>query len=531
MTTTLQYTPLADIPKIHEELRAGFYSGKLKSLSYRRYQLLQLAYAFQENIEAFNNALYADLARPPLESDLAELGAILNEIKYVLDNFESWAKTEKAPFNIKYAAMKPIIRKEAKGVVLIITPFNYPLFLAIAPVAGAIAAGNTVLLKASEQTPASSSLMAQMLHKYLDPDVIRVVNGAVPETTKLLELRWDHILYTGGEKVGRIVATAAAKHTTPVTLELGGKSPVFIDPSCDLVSTTKRLLWGKYVNAGQTCVSPDYVMVPEHFKDTFLKVLKETYNEFFANVSPSNFTHLISSNAYDRISSMITSSHGSIVAGGMKGADQAQKFIPPTVVENVRADDSLMSDEIFGPILPIMTVKDVDEAIRFVNERPHPLALYVFATDNAVKKKVMDNTQSGGVLMNEILIHIGIPGIPFGGVGNSGYGAYTGKYTFDMFTHFRCSIDAPSWIDKLLSARFPPYSDKKRQALTRLAPKFPPKPKGPPTAQEIQASLAGKGGKIKWSSWFVLAAFVALLSKNYERVPTLAGLIARIRAL
>jgi aldehyde dehydrogenase (NAD+) len=222
-----------------------------------------------------------------------ELAPTMSEIKTSIDGVASWAKTEKAPFSVNFAAMRPTIRKEPKGVVLIIAPFNYPVWLLIGPLAGALAAGNTVLLKPSEQTPAVSSLLTEAIHKYLDNDLVRVVNGAIPETTKLLELQWDYILYTGGERVGRIVATAAAKHTTPVSLELGGKSPVIIDPNCDLPTAAKRILWGKGVNAGQTCVAPDYILVPESFQDKLVDALKVAHSKLWPSETAS-FPHLIS---------------------------------------------------------------------------------------------------------------------------------------------------------------------------------------------------------------------------------------------
>jgi aldehyde dehydrogenase (NAD+) len=273
----LAYTPLEEIEKAHRELRKGFESGKLKSIAYRKYQLLQLGYLVQDNAKRFEEALASDLGRPALEAKFLEIGATIGEAKTCYDNVEKWAKPESPPFSLNFTPMRPVIRKEAKGVVLIISPFNYPLWLTLSPAAGAIAAGNAICLKPSEQSPAVSSLLAELIPKYLDNDLIRVVNGGIPESTKILELQWDHILYTGGYRVAKIVSAAAAKHLTPVSLELGGKSPVVIDPGCDLQMAARRILWGKFVNAGQTCVAPDYVLVPRDFQDKFIEALKETY--------------------------------------------------------------------------------------------------------------------------------------------------------------------------------------------------------------------------------------------------------------
>ncbi|EAU89477.1 aldehyde dehydrogenase [Coprinopsis cinerea okayama7 len=510
----LVYTSLEDIEKIHEELRAGFRSGKLNSIEYRKYQLLQIGYLVQENFEAFENALKADLGRPVLESRFVEINTCIGDALKAYKNVEKWAKPEYPAFNINFFAMKPTINKVPKGTVLIIAPFNYPLWLTIGPLVGAIAAGNTVLLKPSESTPAVSSLLAELVPKYLDSDLVRVVNGAVAETSKILELQWDHILYTGSGRVGKIVATAAAKHLTPVSLELGGKSPVIVDPTCDLQTATRRILWGKCTNAGQTCVAPDYILVPRSFQNTFIEALTKTYNEFFPSDAkpsdPDNFARMITPQAFNRVKGLLDATKGTVVLGGE--TDAATKFIAPTIVKDVLPDDSLMSDEIFGPILPIVAVEDIDEAIRFVNSRDHPLALYVFTQDQAVKDRVFRNTQSGAYSVNEVVIHTGVDGLPFGGTGPSGYGEHTGKFSFDMFTHLRSSIDSPSWVDAILKFRYPPYTAKKLKATENFKVKLPAKPKGPP-------SVSSSGSRL--NKWFVLALAVAVA----------AGLTKRARAL
>ncbi|KAF8638214.1 hypothetical protein AX16_010560 [Volvariella volvacea WC 439] len=508
--SSLQYTPIEEIPKIHAELKKSFRSGKSKPIAYRKYQLLQLAYLIKDNTQRFEEALKKDLNRPALESNFLEIGPSLSELTIVHSNVEQWAKPEKPKFNINFTPMRPVIYKEPKGVVLVISPFNYPVWLTIGPLAGAIAAGNAVVVKPSESTPATSALFAELIPKYLDSDLVRIVNGSVAESTKLLELPWDHILYTGGGRVGKIVATAAAKHLTPVTLELGGKSPVIIDPNCDLEMAARRILWGKIVNAGQTCVAPDYILVPSHFQDKLVQALKDAHQEFFPGTTkpsdPDAYSRIVTPQAYSRIKALLDDTKGEVAIGGE--TNEKDKYIAPTVVKDVKGDDSLMTEEIFGPLLPIVPVEDVDAAIDFVNARDHPLALYVFSQDAEFKRKVFERTQSGAAVANEVVIHPGAHGLPFGGIGPSGYGAHTGKFTFDTFTHNRASMDSPGWLDKIIGFRFPPYTKKTLKATYGLAPSLPPRPKGPPSPNDK------KGG---WGRWFLFGLVLALVGAYAKR--------------
>ncbi|KAF8196110.1 NAD-aldehyde dehydrogenase [Pholiota molesta] len=502
---TLEYTPIDQIEGIRDELRAGFASGKLQAISYRKYQLIQLIYMLKDNMARFEEALKKDLNRPVVESRFLDIVPTITEAMAQLKNVDKWAKPSKPPFSLNFAALRPLIRKEPKGTVLIISPFNYPVWLLLGPLAGAIAAGCTTLLKPSESTPATSALITELSGKYLDKDLVRVVNGAVPETTKLLELQWDHILYTGSGRVAKIVATAAAKHLTPVTLELGGKSPVIVDPGCDLKTTANRLLWGKVVNAGQTCVAPDYVLVPREFQDKLCDALKETYQEFYPEgdasiTSPDTYSRIVTPQATARISGLLERTQGKIVFGGE--VDKENKFIAPTLVRDVAPDDALMTEEIFGPLLPVVPVDDIDAAIKFINDRDHPLAIYVFAKDEKVKSKVFNQTRSGGIMANETVIIPGAEGMPFGGLGPVDvHGQHTGKYTFDMFTHLRTSLDSPSWVDMILKFRFPPYNASKTAQPLRLIGSLPARPTGPPS----------RAGQSKWwGKWFLLAFAVAV---------------------
>jgi len=317
------------------------------------------------------------------------------------------------------------------------------------------------VVKPSELTPAFSALVAELFPKYLDPRLYTVINGAVPETTKILELQWDHILYTGGSHVAAIVLTAAAKTLSPVSTELGGKSPAVIDPNCDLRLTARRLIWGKVANSGQTCVAPDYALVPESIVPQFVEECKEVLKDFYPEGAESSdsYSRIVSSSHFTRIRALLDRTEGEIVYGGK--TNPQTKFIEPTIVTAVKGTDSLMGEEIFGPILPIVEVEDLDEAIEFINARDHPLAVYVFSSNRAFKEKVTQNTQSGAVVMNDTLIQTVAEGLPFGGIGPSGSGYHTGKYTFDMFTHLRSTLDNPSFTERLLWSRYPPYNEKK----------------------------------------------------------------------
>jgi len=388
------------------------------------------------------------------------------ELKEAYDNVEKWASPEKAPFSWLWFAMSPVMRNEPKGVVLLISPFNYPLYLLLSPLSGAIASGNAVLMKPSELSPAMAALLTELFPRYLDPEVYRIVNGGIPETTKILELPFDHILYTGGGGVARIVLAAAAKHLTPVTLELGGKSPCVIDPRCDVKTAAKRIMWGKLINGGQLCLSPDYVLVPEWFQDTFVEALKNAYYELHP-VDPEvsgQVTRMVNERHAARVKSLIDNTKGTIVFGGK--VDLQSKYAAPALIKDVRGDDSLMSEELFGPFLPVVPLKDVDEAIDFINERDHPLNVYVFTNDAGFKEKVFSSTQSGTAAANDTILHVMAEGMPFGGVGASGTGYTTGKYAFDTFTHKRCTMDSPNWLDSaLMAARYTPYN---KGALRRL---------------------------------------------------------------
>ncbi|KAI0365384.1 NAD-aldehyde dehydrogenase [Pilatotrama ljubarskyi] len=474
---TVTYTSLEDIPKIHACAREAFRSGKTKSIAFRKSQISQVGYLLKDNEQRIKDALKLDLADTRSKPSCAfDFAAVYIEVRTAYDNLEVWAKQRKAKFHLNFVMMSPKLKAEPKGVALLVSPFNVPVFLTLSPLVSAIAGGNAVVIKPSEQTPAYSALLAKLVPEYLDNDLYHVINGGPQETTKILELRWDHSTsyQAWNGRVGRVITEAAAKHLTPLTLELGGKNPVVLDPKCDLKLAARRILWGRFSNAGQVCLAPEYVLVPRTFKDTLVEAMKETYHSFYPDgPEKSNSLGRIISQAHTaRIKRLIDQTKGKIVVGG--DADVEARYVAPTIVKDVKGDDALMQEEIFGPVLAIVPVDDVDEAIAFINARDTPLAVYVFSQDKTFKDMVFNNTRSGAAVANETVITAGVPGLPMGGVGASGYGYYSGKHAFDEFTHLRVSIDNPGWVDKIaFGFRYPPYKPTKLVAM--LSPSLPPR--------------------------------------------------------
>ncbi|KAG8822651.1 hypothetical protein FRC19_005550 [Serendipita sp. 401] len=365
----------------------------MRNVSYRKEQLAKLAYLVKDNTKAICDALHADVNRNPTEVILSETSIILAEVVNVYSNVSSWAKDINPPTGLNFRLMKLRIKPTPKGVVLIIAPFNFPLLLTFMPLIGALAAGCTVVLKISEALPNTSPLIQNLVEKYLDPHVVRVVQGGIMETSKLLQLRWDHILFTGSARVGHIVSAAAAKHNTPITLELGGKCPVIIDHNYpDFPLIARRLSWGRNLNSGQACTAPDFVLISRSRQDQLIKELKKAYEKFFP--VENNLPRLISTDATKRIKGYLDGTEGEIVIGGK--TDVEHRFISPTVVMDVNGTDTTMQEEIFGPVLSIIPVDSLDEAIDIINSRPQPLAIYVFSENEQFKEK-------GMILMDRIV--------------------------------------------------------------------------------------------------------------------------------
>ena len=422
------------IPGRVARLRATFDSGRTRSLEWRREQLQGMQQLVADHGDDFAKALHADFRKPALEALTADVGQAKGEAALALKNLEKWTRPEKMRgMGSMPGAGRARVVRDPLGVVLIIAPWNYPVGLLLSPAVGAIAAGNAIVLKPSEVTPHTSALLAEVVPSYLDPEAITLVEGGVDETTALLEERFDHIFYTGNGHVGRIVMKAAAEHLTPVTLELGGKSPCLVNEDADIAVAARRIAWGKFLNSGQTCIAPDYVLVHRSKEAELVSALRKTVEEFYGKdpKSTPDYARVVNERHHARLDALLKD--GKVAFGGESDAEDC--YIAPTVLQDVSADSAVMQDEIFGPILPVLPVDSMQQAIDFVSEREKPLALYLFTSDEATEEAVLEETSSGGVCVNGTILHIGDARMPFGGVGPSGMGAYHGKHTFETFSH------------------------------------------------------------------------------------------------
>ncbi|MEW2082946.1 aldehyde dehydrogenase family protein [Streptomyces sp. NPDC005283] len=422
-------------------LRATFRSGRTKPLSWRREQLTGLRTMLTERSQEFVAALRADLGKSEREVFRTEIGSTVGEIDHTLEHLEEWLRPEPAEVPERLRTATAWTVRDPLGVVLVIAPWNYPAHLLLAPVVGALAAGNCVVAKPSELAPATSRVLGELLPQFVDTDALAVVEGAVPETTALLEQHFDHIFYTGNGTVGRIVMRAAAEHLTPVTLELGGKSPAFVDQGTDLQTVASRLVATKFLNAGQTCVAPDYVLTDpvtaSKLEDALESAVQQAYGDDPA-ASPE-YGRIVDARHFDRLTGLLGS--GRPVVGGEH--DRASRYFAPTVLAGVAPDSPVMSEEIFGPILPIVEVAGLDEAIAFINERDKPLALYAFTESTTTRDRLLAETSSGGVGFGLPLAHLTVSDLPFGGVGESGMGNYHGRYSLETFSHRKAVLDMP----------------------------------------------------------------------------------------
>lgn len=462
--TILDPSPETIASDVVARVRATFESSVTRPLGWRRQQLVAMKRMLTEHEDEFIEALRQDLGKPTVEGFVTDIAFVLGEIESMIKNLEKWNKPERVPSPIVTQPSKSRLVPQPLGVVLVIAPWNYPIQLLLVPAAGAIAAGNTVVMKPSEVSGATSRALARLVPRYLDQSAIAIVEGAVPETTALLAQRFDHIFYTGNGTVGRIVMTAAAKHLTPVTLELGGKSPVIVDKSANIDVAARRIAWGKWLNAGQTCIAPDYVLVHESRKVELIDAIGTAIADFYGGDprTSDSYGRIVSDRHHDRLCSLMDG--GTVVIGG--STDAAERYIAPTVLDDVDISSTLMSEEIFGPLLPIIPVASTTEAITFVKERPHPLALYVFAEDKNMVDTVVDSTVAGGVTVNGTLMHITNPHLPFGGIGESGMGAYHGKSGVRVFQHMKPVLTRTTRIDPPLA--YPPYTARKARIFRRF---------------------------------------------------------------
>lgn len=445
-------------------LRRYFDSGATKPLAWRLSQLDALEHLLREREADIVEALHRDLRKPENESYGAEIGTIMAELHYTKKRLARWLKPERVPTPLIVQPGRSVIVREPLGTVMVIAPWNYPFQTAVLPLVGALAAGNCVVVKPSEVAPATSALLAEWLPKYLDSNAVRVFEGGVAATTALLAEKWDHIFYTGNGTVGRIVMEAAARHLTPVTLELGGKSPCIVDETADLDVAAKRIVFGKFYNAGQTCVAPDHVLVHEAVHDALLNRMVSTVREFYGDDpkrSP-DFARIINERHHARLTRLLDGAN--VVTGG--DTDVADRYIAPTILRDVSPDHPVMQEEIFGPILPVIAVSSVADAIAFVNRGAKPLALYAFSRSKSNQRRIVADTSAGGTTINHVWMHLGVPSLPFGGVGESGMGAYHGKHSFETFSHRRAVLKKSNLSDPPLA--FPPYAPWKLKWLKRL---------------------------------------------------------------
>lgn len=455
-----------EITAIVHEMRSAAQRGILRGIEQRRNALDRLQTAIEIERDALSEALGEDLGKSPVEAWTTEIGFTLGQIAHAKRHLARWSKPRRVPLKLQLRPGRAQVVPTPLGTVCVIAPWNYPMQLVLAPVVAAIAAGNTVVAKPSEVAPATEAVLTRMLRQHLS-DVIGVVTGGAEQTSALLAERFDHIFYTGNGRVGRIVMKAAAEHLTPVTLELGGKSPAIVTDTADIRISARRIAWGKFINAGQTCVAPDHVLVLDSVADTFIDELRSAVTEFFGDdpMSSPDFGRIVNQHHHHRLISLLPETASTqIVMGG--DHDSAKRYIAPTVVDHVTDDSPLMDDEIFGPILPIIRVHDLDDAIERVRSRPHPLALYLFSRDDSDREAVLSRTSSGGLLVNHTLLHLAAEDLPFGGVGESGMGAYHGQAGFDVFSHLRPVMDRPMRPDP--SLLYPPYGRIKRRLLERL---------------------------------------------------------------
>lgn len=439
-----------------EEQRKHFATGKTKSLDYRVDQLKKLRQAILEQESSIVTALNQDLRKPELDSYITEIRVSIQEIDYALKHLKKWAKPRRVKTNPEAFPSVAQIYPDPLGVVLIISPWNYPFALAVSPLIGAIAAGNCAVIKPSESTPTVSRLIATMIQQTFSSTEIAVVEGDASISQQLLAEKFDHIFFTGGTKIGQLVMEAAAKNLTPVTLELGGKSPCIVDTEIDLEETAKRIAWGKFFNAGQTCIAPDYLLVDKSIKEALITKLQGCIVNFYGEnpqTSP-DYCRIVNERQFNRLQALLKD--GDIITGGQ--TDLAEKYIAPTLMTNVSLESELMQEEIFGPILPILDYSNLEDAIALINQRPKPLALYLFSNNESKQKWVLEATSSGGVCINDTIFQVGVIDLPFGGVGASGMGAYHGKASFDTFSHYKSVLKKSFRFE--LNVRYPPYGNK-----------------------------------------------------------------------
>ena len=460
---TTDHTTQGGSAGVLAQVRTVFNAGRTRSVAWREEQLRAIERMCEEREAEISEALIRDLGRSAVEAWLGDIASTKAEAVFARKHFRKWMKPQRQSLPLAQMPGRAWVQYDPIGVVLVIGPWNYPFFLCMSPVVAAVAAGNGVVIKPSELAPATSELIARLVPQYLDPEAVRVVEGAADVTQDLLSQGFDHALFTGGTEIGRKIMAAAAPTLTPVTLELGGKSPVLVLPDADLDVTARRIAWTKLLNSGQTCIAPDYVLADRAIARELTEKIVATIAKFRADQTTDSL-RIVNERQFDRLVSLLATTTGKVVAGG--GSDRSTLSIDATVIVDPAPDDPVMADEIFGPILPIITVGSTEEAVAFVNSRPKPLALYVFTASQDVGRDLVDRMPSGGAVINHIAMHCLVPQLPFGGIGASGMGAYHGQWGFEALSHRRAVLSKPAKPDP--SLLYPPYTDRAMKILRRL---------------------------------------------------------------
>lgn len=442
--------------------RELFNSQKTKSLNYRKIYLEKLKEVLIKNEDLLYEAIYEDFGKSKFDTFTTEISFVLKDIDYFLKNLKSLSKPKRMRTNLANQLGSSKIHSDPLGCTLVIGAWNYPYQLSLSPMVAALAAGNTCILKPSEMAENSMKAMAKIINENFPKEYLFVAEGGVEEITEILKLKFDKIFFTGSPKVGQIIYEAAAKHMTPVVLELGGKSPAIVTSSANFEVAAKRIVWGKFLNAGQTCVAPDYILVDEKVKDSFLDSLKSYIQKFNYQPGSEQYTRIINDRNFERLVKLIDQEK--IFYGGK--TDAAIKYIEPTILQNVTWDDAVMQEEIFGPILPVLTFKNFNEALLQIAEHEKPLSAYLFTDDSEEKENFVSKISFGGGCINDVVMHLSNDNIPFGGVGNSGIGNYHGKFGFEAFSHQKAILDRATWGEPDL--KYPPYTDKKLGWIKKL---------------------------------------------------------------
>lgn len=447
--------------EVHEMIEAQrrfYFTGETRSIKFRKEMLMKLHDAIVEREEAILEALSKDLGKSSFESYTTEVGFVLSSISYMVKEIDDWAKPEKVKTPIHLQPAKSFITREPYGSVLIIGPFNYPFQLVLEPLIGALIAGNCAIVKPSEFAIETSRVIKELIESVFSSDYVRVVEGEREETSALIHAPFDYIFFTGSAAVGKVVMKAAAERLTPITLELGGKSPAVVDQTADLKNAAERIMWGKFLNAGQTCVAPDYLLVHSSVKEALIKEMIAALKRFYGKDAEksADYGRLIHRRHYDRIYAMLEKEREGVLYGGE--SNEETLYVAPTLLDNISWENSIMAEEIFGPLLPILEYEDLGEALHRIRQNPKPLAAYFFTENDQAEQYFIDTLPFGGGCINDTISHVGNIHLPFGGVGNSGFNAYHGKASFDLFTHAKSMMKRSTKIP--MKVALPPYGNK-----------------------------------------------------------------------